>query len=270
MTTRLSGNRTAAAGLLALLWMAGCGGDTSTLLLIAELPHRAVEAQPGETVWAAIPESGGESVTLGTFELESSAGNFASLTDILGNRFEKVPGALIYPLSGFSQTAKLATGSVALADRWDARKVVGRVASSEGDAVQIAFDWNGTTETAAMNVVMPLPAGGDSLVLRWVAYRVSAEGATWYKGLCFAESENNLWISADGGHLEVVERDQVRPLDDLGRSLAVGDTVSAYSSGYGYRSGVIEEILEPDLRFGVKLDSGEIRPYFFENLTQGL
>ena len=245
--------------------LGGCGGaESNEPAWLAELPERTIEAAAGERVWAVVPEQGSEAARLATYRIAETSGTESVLVDDLGNRFEGVPGALVHPLSGFPE-AELAVGVAVLADRWDAAKVVGRVSRIEDGEVEITFDWNGSTAVGAMDAVMPLPAG-DGLILRWVAYPGS-DAATWHKGLCFAESDDRLWISDDGGHVEVVAKDSVKLLDDLGRELQVGATVSAYCWDHGFRQGVIAEVLEPGLRFAVRTEDGETRPFFFEDLT---
>lgn len=257
--------------LAAVLLAQGCGGGgtvdpgPSGPAWLAGLPQRAVEAAPGETVWAVVPQAGSESATLSTYRVESAAGKTAVLVDALGNRLAEVPGALIHSAPGAAEPAE---GDVVLADRWDADRVVGRVAAAEG-AAQVAFDWNGVTETGAMDAMRPLATGGDSLALRWVGYRSAPDGP-WFKGLCFAESDEQLWIADDSGQAVIVARDAVKTLSDLGAELAAGDEVSAYSWGHGYRSGRVAEVLEPGLRYAVELEGGEVRAFFFENLTQVL
>ncbi len=259
---------------LALLLALGCSGtavDESDSgpqppSWLAGLPERAATAAPGETVWAVVPELGSEGARLATYRLESAAGAEAVLVDGIGNRYEGVPGALVHPVSSFPE-AELAPGTAVLAGRWDDGRIVGRVTGLEDDRVELAYDWNGVTVTSPMDAVIPLPAGEGSLALSWVGYRALGSDA-WYKGLCFAESGEQLWISADGGHVDVVARDAVKPLADLGRvELAVGDAVAAYSWGQGYRPGVVEAVLEPGLRYAVKLKDGETRPVFFDSLT---
>ncbi len=263
-----------AALTLALLLMGACNGavvdhgaaEPQPPSWLAGLPERTVEASPGETVWAVVPELGDDGARIGSYQLESAEGARAVLVDGIGNRYEGVPGALVHPVSGFPE-AELALGTAVLADRWDAGGVVGRVSGLEAGRLELAYDWNGVTVTGTMDAVIALPAGEGSLALRWVGYRVEG-AAAWSKGLCFAESGDQAWISADGGHVEVVAKDAVKPLADLGRGeLGAGDAVAAYSWGHGYRPGVIEEVLEPGLRYAVKLEGGETRPVFFDSLT---
>lgn len=258
---------------LALLIACGCNGAVDDAggprppSWLAGLPERAVEASPGETVWAVVPELGNDGARIGSYRLESAEGRQAVLVDGIGNRFESVPGALVHPVSSFPE-AELAVGVAVLADRWDADRVVGRVTSLEDGRVELAYDWNGVTVTGSMDAVMALPAADDSLVLRWVGYRPEGDDDSWFKGLCFAQSGDKLWISTDGGNVEVVGVAAVKPLADLGRvAPATGDAVAAYSWGHGYRSGVVEEVLEPGLRYAVKLEGGETRSVFFDSLT---
>ena len=274
---QLSSPTTRALTLAAWLALGGCGGDggdpgavggPSLPSWLAELPQREVAAAPGAVVWAVVPEAGSESAALASYRVEAAASGTAVLVDALGNRFADVPGALIHPASRFSAD-EIAAGHVVLADRWDAEKVVGRVASREEGEIRVAYDWNGSTASGVMDAVLPLPGAGDSLALRWVAYRPEVDAA-WYKGLCFGESDERLWIADDSGHVAIAERDAVRVLDDLGRDLQPGDAVSAYSWGYGYRSGRITAVLEPGLRYAVELQDGETRAFFFDSLTQAL
>ncbi|MCP3960582.1 MAG: hypothetical protein GY719_22290 [bacterium] len=259
-----------------VLWLGACGekgpvdsADLAAAALpswLAELPETAVEAAPGVRVWAVVPERGNEGARLATYRLVAASGTEAELLDDLGTRFEGVPGALVHPLSDLPE-AELAAGVAVLADRWDADKLVGRVARIEGGEVEVVFDWNGSTATAAMDTVVPVPVAGGSRILRWVAYP-SADGGTWHRGLCFAESDERLWINDDGGNVQMVARDSIRLLEDLGRGeLQTGAEVTAYSWGHGYRRGVIEEVLEPGLRFSVKTEDGETRAFFFDALT---
>ncbi len=275
MIRRPSKQSFALAAALAVFSLSACNGPAADRAAdagprppgwLAGLPERSVEAAPGETVWAVVPEAGSEAARLGTYRLESAAGAEAVLTDALGTVYEGVPGALVHPLSSFPE-AELAAGTAVLADRLDAGGIVGRVTGLEAGTVEVAYDWNGVTVTSSVDAVMALPAIEGSLALRWVRYRTGGEGA-WYQGLCFAESETQAWISTDGGYVEVVAMDAVQPLVDLGRGeLQAGDAVAAYSWGHGYRPGVIEEVLEPGLRYAVKLEGGEIRPVFFDSLT---
>ncbi len=276
MFEEISGRRPryALALILALLFACGCNGaavdggnrEPQPPSWLADLPERTVEASPGEAVWAVVPELGNDGARIGSYRLESAEGSVAVLVDGIGNRHGGVPGALVHPVSSFPE-AELAIGIAVLAGRWDAGRVVGRVTGLEAGQVELAYDWNGVTVTGAMDTVMALPSAAGSLVLRWVGYRAAGDGG-WYKGLCFAESGEAVWISADGGGVEVVGRDAVKPLADLGRGeLGAGDAVAAYSWAHGYRSGVVEEVLEPGLRYAVKLESGETRPVFFDSLT---
>ena len=260
---------------LALVLACGCNGaavdnrgdaEPGPPSWLASLPERTVTAASGETVWAVIPTPGSEAASLGAYLFESVEGARAVLIDGIDNRFEGVPGALVHPLSSFPE-AELAPGAAAFASRWDAGAVVGRVAAVDAGKVELAYDWNGVTVTSALEAVMPLPAADGGLTLSWVGYRAGDAGG-WSKGLCFAESDDRAWILADGGHVEIVAKGGVEPLVDLGRmELAAGDAVAAYSWGHGYRSGVIEDVLEPGLRYAVKLEGGETRPVFFDRLT---
>ncbi len=255
------------------LLLAGCNGnavDTADAPgpqppgWLSGLPERAVEAAQGETVWAVVPELGSEAARLGSYRLEAAVGTGAVLTDDIGNRYEGVPGVLVHALSSFPE-AELAPGSMVLAGRWDVSRVVGRITSVDEGKIELAYDWNGVTVTSGMDAVMAVPAGEDSLVLRWVGY--PGEDGAWYKGLCFAESDDQVWLNTDDGHVVVTDRSAVKPLADLGSPLAAGDAVAAYTWAHGFRSGVIEEVLEPGLRYAVKLESGETRPIFFDSLT---
>lgn len=259
-----------------LLLLGGCdpgeqGEDDAGPAWMAGLPLRTVAAAAGETVWAAVPRAASEAVEIGTYRVESIAGAEIVLADGLGRRFEGVPGALVHPVVGFPE-GEMGEGTVILGDRWDARKVVGRVAESGEGGLQVAYDWNGATTHGVMDSVLLLPASGESLVLRWVAYRPGggADGP-WYKGLVFAESGDRVWISDDAGFVEVVARESVKVLEDLDRGEhAVGAAVAAYSWGHGYRPGVIEAVLEPGLRYAVELEDGRTRAFFFEDLTTAL
>jgi hypothetical protein len=257
------------------LILSGCGGsgdgEATGPSWLDGLPRHGVTAAVGDEVWAVVPRPGSEAAVVGTYRIEAVAEADAVLADGLGRRFQGVPGALVHPVSAFPE-GELAAGTVVLGDRWDARKVVGRVAGLGGGRIQVVYDWNGTTATGVMDSVILLPVAADSLVLRWVAYQPEpAAGAVWYKGLCFAESDDRVWISDDGGFVEVVARDAVKVLDDLGQGeRTVGAAVAAYSWGHGYRSGVIEEVLQPGLRYAVKLEGGPTRAFFFEDLTTAL
>ncbi len=269
-------SRRQAWSLAALLVHFGCGGagggapEAGGPTWLAGLPRRNVEAAAGDEVWAVVPRGGREAATVATYRVESVSGSEAVLVDGLGRRFEGVPGALVHPRSGFPE-GEMVEGTVVLGDRWDARGVVGRVAGLDGGRVRVAFDWNGATATDVLDSVMPLPASGESPVLRWVAYRPAAGEGAWYKGLCFAESDDRVWILDDGGFVEVAAREAVKVLGDLGGGdPAVGAEVAAYTWGHGYRSGVIEEVLEPGLRYAVRLEGGQTRAFFFEDLTAAL
>lgn len=256
---------------LALLLTWSCNGTTiddqpQAPSWLAGLSERAIEATPGETVWAVVPELGNEGARVGTYRLESATGGEAVLVDGIGNRYAGVPGALVHPVSGFPE-AELAVGTVVLADRWDAGQVVGRVLGVQAGLVELAYDWNGVTVSGTMASFMALPVAEDSLALRWVGYQVPGDDS-WYKGLCFAENDAQAWISTDDNRVEVISRDAVKPLTDLGRAVfATGDAVAAYSWDHGYRPGVVAEVLEPGLRYAVKLEGGEMRPVFFDSLT---
>jgi len=234
---------------------------------LAGLAQRSVEAAPGDAVWAVVPRQGSEAATVATYRVEAVSATGAVLVDGLGRRFEDVPGALVHPVSAFP-AGEIAEGTVVLGDRWDAPGIVGRVAGLDAGRIRVAFDWNGTTATEVLESVMLLPAAGESLALRWVAYRSDPGAGAWHKGLCFAENDDRVWIRDDGGFVAIAPRDAVKVLDDLGRGdHAVGAAVAAYSWAGGYRSGVIEEVLEPGLRYAVKLADGPTRAFFFEDLT---
>ena len=237
---------------------------------LAQLPRRAVAVAPGERVWAVVPERGSEHAAIASYRVEAVSGTAAVLVDALGNRYPDVPGALVHPLSA-AAAGELADGAAVLAYRWDAGQVIARVTRRGSDGLELAHDWNGVTARGPMEAVTPLPAGGDGHVLRWVAFPSPAAGAgdvTWYRGLCFAEDEDRLWISDDSEHVQVVAKDEVEVLSDVGRAdLRPGSEVAAYSWGHGYRSGVIAEVLEPDLRYAVELADGGTRPFYFADLT---
>ena len=263
-------------GLAAILGACGGAGDSGDGAVdapaawpswLAELPEQAAEGVAGEPVWAVVPERGSENATLATYRLEAVSGSTAVLVDTLGNRFEDIPGALVHPVSAFS-AADLPSGAPALAERWDAGTVVGRVERPEEGELELAYDWNGVTLQTPMETVMPLPAEGDRQVLRWVAFPASSTGSAWFKGLCFAESPSQLWIRTDAGHVEVIAKDAVRTLSDLGQAdFQAGTAVAAYSGGHGYRDGSIREVLEPGLRYAVELAAGETKSFYFADLT---
>lgn len=237
---------------------------------VEELPARAPQAAVGEVVWAVIPEQGSEDASLGTYRLEAAEGTTAVLSDNLGNRFGGVPGALVLALAAWP-AGEPRPGDAALAHRWDAGPVVGRVELAEAGGTLLAYtllayDWNGVTTRGAMDAVAPLATGEARPLPRWVAFH-DASGS-WLKGLGFAEDGDRLWLRDDSGHARIVARDDVRALSDLGQSdLAAGSRVAAYSWGHGYRPGTVARELEPGLRYDVELASGETRAFYFADLT---
>ncbi len=240
---------------------------------LAELPTAVVTAPVDGLVWAVVPELGSEAAKIATYRLaETEAG--VVLVDPLGNQFAEVPEVLVHPVSGVSST-ELTVGMPVLANRWDVGRIIGRVASVDGEILAISHDWNRATVTGVMDVVAPLPAEAESPVLQWVAYPSAASTAgdatELLKGLCFAEHDGRLWLTDDSGNVEIVAHDAVTVLSDLGRlEPSAGDRVSAYSWGAGFRSGIVAEVLEPGLRYTVSFDDGETGAVFFGDLTQAL
>ncbi len=233
---------------------------------LAELPQRTVAARPGEKVWAVVPELGSERATIATYDVESANGTTATLLDAIGSRFEGIPGALVHPVTEY-RTAELAAGMVVLADRWGANLVVGRLARLADGAAFVQHDWNGHTVVDEMAVAVPLLGAGEDLALRWVSYQREPAGPR-LKGLCFAAGDDRVWIAEDNGFVAVLGRHEVEVLDSLGgRDFQPGDTVAAYLWGFGYRPGEVSTVLEPQLRYAVRLEGEQAaQPFFFTDL----
>ncbi len=266
-----------------LLLLSGCGspsseeandGGPSQPSWLADLPTTTITVPVGELVWAVVPALGSDAATIATYRLVDAGAGGTALIDTLGNQFGGVIGALVHATSEVP-VAELAIGEPILASRWDAGPVIGQVASLDDETVTISHDWNGVTVTGAMDVVTPLASDGEVAPLRWVAYpsptSEESGASVWLKGLCFAEHDGRLWLRDDSGNVEIVARESVKVLSDLGRlEPAVGDQVSAFAWGSGFRPGVIAEIPEPGLRYTVTFDDGETRPFFFGDLTKVL
>ncbi len=219
------------------------------------LPQVPVTAKPLDKVWAAVPEAGGDMAKVGIFEVDSVAGNSATLKDKIGTRFPGVPGALIHPVG---DPSKLKINDIALGDAWGASKTIGRVKRIEAGQVTLRYKFGNAITEKLMEHAQPLINGVNPMA--WVIYRENMNSP--YKGLVIAKGNGKIWISTDSGHVAVFPETKVLPLDMAPKGFTVGQTVYVYQWGFGYKPGTVTKIVEPYHQYEIKL-VGKDQPEIF-------
>jgi hypothetical protein len=233
--------------------------DSPATKWIKAVPSRPVTARVDELVWAAVPTD--TDVRLGIYRVVAVSGATAALQDLLRVRWEKVPGALVFPVG--DPTRVRVDMLVTYAD-WRGFVGVGQIVKTQ-PKIRVTFrDASAVVREETVNVAEPLAATIDRL--QWVAFPKPGDDSALHKGLVFAIDGDNVFVRDETNHAWVVERARVTPLKFPAKRLKVGDAVRAYSSEKGYRAGVVAKVFLPGLSYGVTADD-ETRIYFFSDLA---
>jgi hypothetical protein len=213
-------------------------------------------------VWATIPRSG-VIPDVGVFRVEGIYDGLCSLTDGMGQRQDGVPAVLVHRAGS---RGKLVEGAVVLFYTVSTPAMIGRVGKLvPGSAINVSYDWGGTTRQAAVDFAQP-PIKG----VRPMAFVSFPKAGRQSRGLLLALSEDRAWIRTASGHVEVISREHVNALVLSNKPLQLGAGVRAYRWAMGLRGGTVVEVVEPGLRYRVKLhDTGAIQRYFFSSIFPG-
>jgi hypothetical protein len=159
--------------------------------------------------------------------------------------------------------AKLSEGDIVLCCGFTVSAMIGRVGKlSAGREIQVHYDWGGTTKGASIEHCEPPVAG-----IRPLAFVGFPKGGSTSRGLIVALDEKRAWIRTASGHVEIHPLGELETLPIPRADHKAGERVRAYSWATGFQPGVISEVVEPGLRYRVKLDGNKpSRDYFFSML----
>jgi hypothetical protein len=231
------------------------GGGASPAWL-GRLPEKEIAVRAGERVWAAQAVSGSEMVDVAIYTVEGVHDGMVSLTDRTGQRVDRVPAALVHRAPS---PAKLSDGELVLFYTPTAPAVFGRIVGLVGGrAIKVRYDRAGqSAETEAEHVTHPVAGVAP------MAYVGFPKAGVMSRGLVLAQSDELVFVRTASGHVEVHERALVEALPLPPATVPVGTSVRAYQWATGFEEGVVAEVIEPGLRYRVRLEGDRERAYFF-------
>jgi hypothetical protein len=227
-----------------------------------DLPDRPVSAKVKDRVWATIPRNGSEIAEVGVFEVEGISGNSATLSNKIHRKYRMVPGSLIHPLGNPN---KLRVGDVGLGQRWGAGRTLGRVTELVGGEVRMKYLQGTKVVENMMAHAEPIVKGFRPLA--WVSYE--EESRHRFRGMIVAVVDEKVYVHTDSSHVKILDKKDVFPLEIDARDFKAGDRVLSYRFGSGFQEGTVEKVMEPRLRYRVKLQGrGGVGVYFFADLVE--
>jgi hypothetical protein len=227
---------------------------------LRQLPDLPVKANEGALVWASAPVPSSDMALVAVYTVEGIRGHRANLIDKLGQKVRNVPGALIHPLGA---PGHLKLGEVALCYTWSTGATLGRVAKARDREVQIEVDWAGATRTTSVDHAEPMVK--SIAPLGFVSYPKFGHRS---KGLVVALSKDKAWVQTSSGHVEIHDRSALAVLAVPEESLETGARVEAYGWTTGFEPGTIARVVEPGVRYAVKLPSSKVEQItFFADLV---
>lgn len=228
---------------------------------LAELPDAAITVELGATVWAAPPEVGSELVTVAVYRVDALGSGVVSLVDKMGRRIDSVPSALVHAVGSPKQ---LPEGSLTLFYTWTTPGWLGRVSRAErGEELKVQFDWAGTTRETAVDHAEPGRTGIQPL-----AYVGFPKAGGKSIGQVLALDATRAFVLTGSGHVEMHARATLDSISFEPRGFTVGRKVHAYRWATGYERGTVTAVIEPGLRFEIKLlGSSPNSEYFITNLS---
>lgn len=232
--------------------------DSPATQWLKSVPTKPVTAKVDALVWAAVPTD--TDVRVGIYRVLAVSDTTAALQDLLRVRWEKVPGALMFPVG---DPIRLKPDMLVTYADWRGFVGVGRVVGI-APKIRVTFrDASAVVREETANVAEPLTH--EIGLLQWVAFPKPGSDAL-HKGLVFAIDGDKLFVRDEQSRAWVVDRAKAASIKVPAKRLKVGDAVRAYSGERGYRDGVVAKIFLPGLSYGVTADD-ETRVYFFSELA---
>jgi hypothetical protein len=224
------------------------------------LPDVPIKVKEGSLVWASAPVPSSDMTLVGVYTVEGIRDNRANLIDKLGQKVRGIPGALIHPLG---TPGHLKPGEIVLCYTWSTGVALGRVAPARDREVQIEVDWAGATRTTSVDHAEPMLR--SIAPLAFVTFPKFGHSS---KGIVLALSKDKAWVQTSSGHVEIHERSTISVLEVPAEELAEGAKVEAYGWTTGFEAGTIARVIEPGLRYVVKLPASKVeQKYFFSDLV---
>ena len=224
------------------------------------LPEVPVKAKEGELVWASAPVPSSDMALVAVYTVEGIRANRANLIDKLGQKVRGIPGALIHPLG---TPGHMTPGEIALCYTWATGVALGRVAPARDHEVQIEVDWAGATRTTSVDHAEPMLK--SIAPLAFVTFPKFGHSS---KGIVVALSKDKAWVQTSSGHVEIHDRSAIAVLEVPTGELEEGAKVEAYGWTTGFEPGTIARVIEPGLRYVVKLPASKVeQKYFFSDLA---
>ena len=222
------------------------------------LPDVAPSARKGQRVWATIPR--GDLPRVGVFTVEGIYDGLYSLTDAMGQRVDRVPASLVHRAA---RTRKLQEGEVVFFYTKATPGLIGRVSEIiPGGEINVRYDAAGTTrQTAVDHAETPLRG---LVALAFVSFPKAGRQS---RGLLVALSAEQAWVRTSSGHVEMHPRAKIKALPTPLPAPKVGSRVRAYAWATGIQTGVVTAVIEPSLRYRIKVDdTATERGYFFSSV----
>ncbi len=227
----------------------------------SQLPDVAIDAKPGDKVWAVAPRSDSEMADIGLYELEGVFDGLASLINTMGHKVDRVPGAVVHPVGS---SKKLRKGDIALVFTWTTPGWLALVhRATRGKEIRVRFDLAGATKEVAVDHAEPMVK--KLLPLAYVGFPKSG---TTSMGLVVAVDEQRGWVLTASGHIEIHALDRLNVLPIKQRGYKIGSKVLAFRWASGFQRGVIRAVGPLGLRFTVQLEGDQPQaPFFFTRLV---
>ncbi|MBM4358864.1 MAG: hypothetical protein FJ096_12235 [Deltaproteobacteria bacterium] len=211
---------------------------------VSSLPRVKPTVAVGSTAWATLLQPGGELASIALVRVDALGDDTVAVVDKTRQRRDGIPAALVHPVG---ETRNLREGSLALFYTWTTPAWLGRVSHSvAGDELRVAYDAAGVTRETPVDHAEPVRSGIRPLAE--VAYRRAGVSSM---GPVVALDDERVFVLAGSGHVEIVPRKEVVPLDLQAREFAIGQTVRAYRWATGFERGTVARVVEPGLRYEV-------------------
>ncbi len=222
----------------------------------SQLPDVTISAKPGEKVWAIAPRSDTEMAEIGLYELEGVFDGLASLIDTMGQKVDRVPGAVVHHVGS---SKRLRKGDLALIFTWTTPGWLALVHRAKGgEEIKVHFDLAGATKEISVDHAEPIVR--KLLPLAYVGFPKS--GAT-SMGLLVAIDKQRGWVLTASSHIEIHPLSRLSVLPIQKRSYKVGTKVLAFRWATGFQPGTIRSVDALGLRYTVHLDGNQPEAPFF-------